>query len=121
MIINRIEDIKSIDKIIESYRYVWVQEYDSVNLGKGKDVTINYDNIIEARFFSSDKELHIFLFGDALCAIEIIKEEKDDYFEEKQILRKRFGKSITLRYYIDYEDDGQAYIVNTVLSDCELN
>ncbi|MBE5924766.1 MAG: hypothetical protein E7271_09960 [Lachnospiraceae bacterium] len=119
MKINRIEDIKNID--INNYCYAWVQEYDSVKLGTVNDVSIDYDNIIEARFFSSDKELHIFCYDDEMCAVEIIKEDEDDYFEEKQILRKRFGKNITLRYYVDYEDDGQAYIVNTVLSDCELN
>lgn len=121
MLVNKIENISSIDKTVENYRYVWIQGYDIVNLGEVKDVKINYDTIIEARFFSPDKELHIFPFGDEMCAVEIIKEDNDDYFEEKQMLRKRFGKSITLRYYIDYEDDGQAYITNTVLSDCELN
>lgn len=120
MIINKREDVENIDYINEEYCYAWVQEYDRVILDRVSNVAINYDNLIEARIFSTDKELHIFEQNDCLNAVEIIREDGDDYFEEKQILRKRFGKSITMRNYVDYEDDGQAYIVNTVLSDCEL-
>lgn len=54
-----------------------------------------------------------------------ISEETDGekplhYFDRKQVLRRRFGKTITLRHFIDYDpDDGQAFVSRTILVSLE--
>lgn len=107
-------NVESIDFFAEGFQYIWLQEYGRVELSSVGDVNINYDRLIEARVFNSEKELHIY-DDDGIHAVETTFEEGDDCFEEKQILRGRFGKEITLRHYVGYDEDGQAYIEHTVI------
>ena len=120
MKVKKIDEIEKLDYKNLGYAYAWIQECDRVVLGKISEIEMNLDNVIEARLFSTEKELHVY-DQDGLKAVETVCESDDDFFEEKQLLRKKYGKSIMLRNYVDYETDGQAYIVKTVLSDCVLD
>ena len=108
-------------KLIEAgYRYAWVQSISSTELGKIEEVTLNRENLLEARVFCEEKELHLFYYDNQLSAVEVVKETNDHYIQERQLLRKKFGTSITLRNYIGYDcEDSQAYISHTVFCDYE--
>ncbi len=110
----------------DEYQYAWIQEYDKVILSEASKVYLDMDNLIEARFFNESKEFHIFN-QDALVCVETEMEDSDQYFEEKQLLRKKFGKNITIRHYFGFDIgsdnvkvDGQAYIKYSALCNCTL-
>lgn len=103
--------------IENGYKYIWKQEISSVVLTSvNKADDLEEENLLEARIFTEGKELHIFRFEDSLRAVETVGNSDDDFFEEEQLLRERFGHSIMVRNYIDYDSDGQAYIIRTVLN-----
>lgn len=97
------------------YQYAWIQSENSVMIGTLDDVKIDHDLLLEARIFSNEKEIHVFTYDDELRAV-LTEHEKDDHvIERKQLLRRRFGKTVTVRHYVGYEEDGQAFIQKTVL------
>lgn len=114
------ENVETIDFAAEGYQYVWLQEFGRVELLPVDKTELSFDNLIEARVFSRDKELHIYE-DDGLHAVETDFEEGDDCFEETQMLRGRFGKEITLRHYVAYDKDGQAYVTQTVICGYDAN
>ncbi len=115
--------------------YAWIQKIGSISIGKiSKLNEFKTDDLIEARFFNDILEIHIFEYDGELRYIQTEKEEKDkqlssfppdlqkqlngyggSYFEETQVLRNRFGKNITLRHYLGYDEDGLACIKATAL------
>ena len=100
----------------KGYRYGWIQSISSVQIGDIDSLDINSESLLEARFFNEEKEMHIFNYNDSLKAIETVLEKCDHAIEEKQILRKKYGKTVTLRNFIDFDpDDGQAFVCRTVL------
>lgn len=103
----------------EGYRYIWIQEMDHVELKPLSEVELCLDRMIEARVFSEKKEIHLFQMEDMWRAIETVREDQDDCFEEVQLLRTKYGKKIILRHYVGYDDDGQAYIKRSVIAGYE--
>lgn len=102
----------------EGYQYIWKQELGGVELQMVAEAnSLEEEQLLEARIFTKNKELHLFYCEDELRAVVTTEEAEDDPIEEIQLLMERFGHSITLRHYIDYEQDGQAYIKQTVLCD----
>lgn len=119
----------------KTYDYAWIQEIGKVTLDKTKKdspMIKDLNELLEARFFSASRELHVFWHNDHLCAIETITEEKDTqltkdskpdkyskegchYFQETHALRKTFGILLQLRHFIEHDPDGLAYIGHTVL------
>ena len=53
------ENVETIDFAAEGYQYVWLQEFGRVELLPVDKTELSFDNLIEARVFSRDKELHI--------------------------------------------------------------
>lgn len=120
-IINLDEALKREYWVDNAYTYIWKQGYDKVELlpiERADDLVL--ENLLEARIFSERKELHLFHYEDGIRAVETEIEPSDEYREEKQLLIPRYGKNVTLRNYIAYEEDGQAYIARTVLCGCQL-
>lgn len=121
-------DVKTLLSL--GYEYIWAMEISSVKLQKLENIDLHPDELIEARIFNHDHEIHIFEYEDELKAIETVTEPTDvkvtkeipdisltHYHERKQLLREKYGKTITLRDFIDYDEDGMAYIAHTVLCD----
>ncbi|WP_455542953.1 hypothetical protein [Intestinibacter sp.] len=92
---------------------------------------IEEDILVEAFFFNSEKELHIFEnndFEDEGQRFKLV-ETKDDGsgFKEEFVLKKRIGNKLNknkytkliVNHYLEYEDDGQAYIKYTSLKGVE--
>ena len=117
----------------QKYEYAWIQCLSNVYIGPLSDIgELDEEELLEARFFHGEAEIHVFPYDDSFKAIktekqsddvelirnsddiyDILKEGKGDYFEEKQILRK--GGTIILRHYLDCDNDGLARVSATVL------
>ena len=106
----------------EGYQYAWIMSVGSVVLKPVEAVIFpDPDEILEARIFTKQKELHLFQYEEELKCICTITEDTDTlYTEEEQKLRKRFGKSIVLRRFITHDEDGLAYFGTTVLCGADL-
>lgn len=75
--------------------------------------------LLEARFFGPDREVRIWAGDTGLEAICLEDDGQDDFLDlpNREIRAARFGKELTLRRYLDYDKDGQAYICATRLVD----
>lgn len=76
------------------------------------------EELLEARFFGPDREVRIYSGEEGLEAVCLEDEEQEDYLTSTCTVRDtRFGKYLTLRRYLGYDEDGQAYIQATRLAD----
>ena len=132
MIQNKVE-VKDLKELAGRYQYAWIQLISQVILKKAADLDeIDLAELLEARLFSNDKELHVFYHNDKLKAIETItgkddvrlgmdskcdsfQSDGDHYFEERKMLRSGDNDSLTLRHFIGHDEDGLAFIKQTVL------
>ena len=81
-------------------------------------VEINWEECIEARFFSADKELHFFEVDGEMQAAEVSDGDGQDEVVKEYELAGKFqdiGKTVLVKEYIDYDEDGQANVVLTRL------
>ena len=78
-------------------------------------------SLLEARFFSDTEELRVFREGDDLRAVVVVETDGDRWLDETcEIANKdKFGATVTVRRLIDFDEDGQAYVVFTRLSGWE--
>ena len=80
---------------------------------------INWEECVEARFFSEEKELHFFRQDDRMRAVEVKDKDGRDEIVKSYDLANKFqktGRQVKVKQYIDYDKDGQANIVLTRLS-----
>lgn len=81
-------------------------------------VEINWTECMEARFFSEDKELHFFEVDGEMQTIEVSDGDGQNQVVKEYELAGKFqaiGKTVLVREYIDYDEDGQASVVLTRL------
>lgn len=106
---NKDEALKYLENHKEQFPYAMITRLSSVVLSR---VTFPFDpsEVIEARFFSNDHELRFFDDGNGLEAALLEKEGTDVVIEKSAVLLPNFGKKLFSRQYIDYDDDGQAYV-----------
>lgn len=77
---------------------------------------------VEARFFSADKELHLFEVEEGMCAVEVTDDGVTDYILKKYKLAPKFagvGEQLVVKEYLDYDADGQAVVALTRLCGVE--
>lgn len=99
------------------------------------------EEVIEARFFSPDREIHIWREGEALCAAILTGAEGTDRAEgtapaggdggaaadgdadavtrKYRLANDQLGEWIAVTQYLDYDEDGQAYVTAVRLSGWE--
>ena len=119
---KNIKELLVTDKLVtEGYRYAFIQRIGSVYIGPIENCgELDPGEILEARFFEEMKELHVFNYEGTLKAVVTELGNGDEFIEEKQILREKYGKSLTLRGYLVFdENDNQARIGNTVFTNYE--
>lgn len=78
----------------------------------------NLDQLIEARLFSKEKELHIFQHEEGWQAVCIKEIGQAEYIDEWCLLSRKFqtvGKQLGVRRYLSYDEDGQIYVALTRL------
>lgn len=115
--INRI-NIKDALSKINNYEKALVYCISEANLyDKGNFSEINMEEVVDARFFSKDGELHIYSDGDELVATEVVDNDKkssdDVEYVDTEYKLKGKAQSIRVREYFDYDEDGQCNVVRT--------
>lgn len=79
---------------------------------------INWKECQEARFFSEDRELHIFEGEEGMQAVEVFDTDGEDIVVKEYELDNRFrtaGKTVLVKEYLDYDSDGQVFVALTRL------
>ena len=102
------------EKAYESFRnyeYALIYMISRLKLCKTEELEeINWEECLEARFFSSDKELHIFEVEGEKKAVEVQDDGNEDMLEKKFQLDNKFisvGKHVLVQEYLAYDNDGQ--------------
>ena len=121
-------DLETALQSMDDYEYLLAYTYEGILLGKmeEKKPLLNIEELMEARFFSENKELHIFEYLEEKKAVQM--EELMDEGHEKDIMIKtyalssKFGKNgkIFVKEYLSYDDDGQVYVEQTCLAGMEV-
>lgn len=111
-LLGRTEFYESLD-----LKYGIIYNFDSLSFGKLKDLTLDLDNIMEARFFNEDEEIVIKIDENNLKGnIFIDLGEKVFYIEDNFFLKKNYAKndnqyeSVKVKKYMDLDEDKQAYV-----------
>lgn len=112
-----------------NYEFAWINTFSDLKLIDLKNNQLEFDwlnDLIEAKFFNTDTELSI-ISNDSeekFSVVEFNGKDKE-YVEEKQIIYKdkspfkNENDRLVIRNYIDYDEDGQAYIYYSKLCDVE--
>lgn len=107
----------------KNYEYALVYRLSEVILCRMEQLEeFDLKECMEARFFSKDKELHIFEAEDEKCAVEITDNGREDCILKKYELAPKFseiGKNLVVQEYLDYDEDGQAVVALTRLRGIE--
>lgn len=117
-IVEKIEFLKACAKIPE-YEYALLYMISEIVLTKTDSLAeINWAECTEARFFSEDKELHFFEVDGEMQTVEVSDGDGQEEVVKEYELAGKFqaiGKTVLVKEYIDYDEDGQANVVLTRL------
>lgn len=94
------------------FPYSFIMEYSRLYIGKN-NVKINPDELIEARFFGYGGELRVFKDDEGFKGFLLIETEEDDFIDKNVKLLHGFGKTLTMRRLLDYDEDGQIFVKYT--------
>ena len=120
--INYICNIEKIDELINkeellklNFKQYIIYNYDSVEYGDLKDANVDLDNIMEARFFNENSEIVIRREEDKFVGnIVYDNDDENSYIIDEFLIYDKDNKSqytkLKVKKYIDYDEDGQAYI-----------
>lgn len=110
-----------IDYGLETYPYALLYCMSELRLNKCELLRdIKRDEVMEARFFGIEGELHFYIEDGKNIGVEIAdQEDEDSMIENIPVLdnKKGLGKYIQVKRYIDYDSDGQAFVAQTRLYD----
>lgn len=115
--IEKLEIAAARDRI-GGLNYATVQGISEYRIGKVADLK-DFDEAecIEARFFSETEEIRFFRKDDDVKAVKV-SDGNADYMDEEYVMADNFafaGKAVTVRKYIDEDEDGQVFIAATRL------
>ena len=91
--------------------YSLIFAYGGVTLGRTPE-RVDADELLEGRFFSAEREIHVYRDGGTLRAVSVsdTPEDADAVTERYELDNARPGDWIAVKRYLDYDEDGQAYI-----------
>ena len=71
---------------------------------------VDETDLLEVRFFSAKEEIRVFRRNGALQAV-LCRENGGERFADRtyQIANPEFGTQITVRTYLDFDEDGQGF------------
>lgn len=76
--------------------------------------------LLEARFFDGREEIRIFRDEAGLQAVRLRSEAGDAALEQDLgLMNPMFGKTLRVRRVLEFDEDGQAYIAQTMLTGWE--
>lgn len=114
---KRIDSIEQALQQAEKLQFVMVTELSRVVIGK-MPMDINWDELIEARFFDHDTEIRIFRENGELRARSVILQDDMPYIEKQyNKLQGNLGSKISVREYLTFDEDGQAGVSAVCLYD----
>lgn len=101
----------------QTLKFVMITELSRVVIGK-TPMDINWDELIEARFFDHDTEIRIFRENSELRARSVILQDDMPYIEKQyKKLQGNLGSEISVREYLTFDEDGQAGVSAVCLYD----
>ena len=107
---------------VSEFDYALIYLMSEVVFGRTSDLkSFEWDECLEARFFSDDKEMHIWA-EDEMNAILVEDVDHEDQREIKYVLASLFqnvGKNIVVKQYLENDEDGQSNVVLTRLCGVE--
>lgn len=76
---------------------------------------LSFEEILEARFFGENGEIHLFKSDEGINSVEISDDENEEVRDVTYPLEGRFKKMgrLLVRQYIVYDGDGQGYVALT--------
>ena len=86
--------------------WVYLRSLSRVYLGNTPE-RLTMDELLEARFFSEQQEIRIFLSEDGLKAVRLEEETADRFLEEEIAVNSEFGSSYMVHYLLEADEDGQ--------------
>lgn len=90
--------------------YAYITELSRVTVGT-TPVDLLPAELLEARFFGEKEEILIYQDTADLAAVSVTEECGDVWTDSIRNIRDpKFGHRLTVREYIDYDEDGQAFI-----------
>ena len=114
---KRIDSIEQALQQAEKLQFVMVTELSRVVIGK-MPMDINWDELIEARFFDHDTEIRIFRENGELRVRSVILQDDMPYIEKQyNKLQGNLGSKISVREYLTFDEDGQAGVSAVCLYD----
>ena len=99
----------------KKYSFALLYLFSEVILSEVEELKdIEWSECIEAKFFNEDEELRLWRESGELVAVRY--SGQGDHIDVDYPLDSRFSdkwNEIHIRQYLDYDDDGQAYITGT--------
>lgn len=100
--------------------HAYIRSLSTVTLGVTPE-KISTDELMEARFFSSEEEIRVFKADDILQAVRLVMESSDRAIVETYVLdNRKFGEKVSVRHTLASDEDGQTYITETCLVGWEV-
>lgn len=95
---------------MQNLSFAMITRLSEVAIGKAPE-NFSFDELIEARFFDSDGEIHIFQEDGEWQYAYISEDDETEFFDSQSRLIAGLGTKLVTRKYISYDEaDGQAYI-----------
>lgn len=114
---KNVDDAK---RSIQDYEYALIYMIDEVRLTEVAAMPeVDWSKCLEARFFSEKGELRFWRDGDEMVAAEVSCAGESEFVTESYKLDRRFKKnweSVSVKQFLDFDSDGQAYVDRTVLT-----
>lgn len=114
-LIMRVKEItlEAVEERLISFQEHIIYYYDQLVYGKVLD-TVVYEQVNEGFLFNKQGCIHLYRDG-SLKAVLFEYEENDDFIEENQLGAKNTNVStITVRKWLDHDNEGQFYIRYTL-------
>ena len=109
--------VLTVDEALEqgkSMSYAYIARLSSVYVGPMPQV-LPLEELTEARLFGEDGEIRIWKTEDVYAAC-LLEDGGSNYIDrESPVISPKFGKKITKRQYLAFDEDGQGYVAATRL------
>lgn len=103
-----------------SLKYASIQTVSGYSIGKASGFAdINEKETMDARFFSESEEIRFFRKNNCITAVKI-SDGDAEYIDENVALGEKFstvGRFVTVRKYLEADEDGQMFVSATRLVD----
>ena len=103
------EELSVQDALAQGRTLPWalVRTLSRVTLGP-TPAELNQKELLDARFFHDREEIRVFQTDGGLKAVRLYAEAEDSWIRRTyQIDNPRFGKSLTVSYKLEADEDGQ--------------